>query len=475
MRGYALVGERAASSSPTATGARRRGAALAQLRARSLRWTARASSAPQIDDGRAPRRATWQRELRGADDRARARRPRRRRAQLDAVDGRQGALRRVPQRGRRPAGPPATRRARRRATGSTATPTSSLLLGPRDRRSSIAAQRRRGGAGAARQIVRAAAARWPARRARRSRAATSSARSSGSGAREVVDLGEDVDAMRARIVGRARGACATREARPASAPTPSSSSSPTSPRTTCRSRCARSRASASCCSSATAGQLDERADQYIGFAVDGARRMQDLINDLLAFSRVGRIEQPHTDVDCDAARDERARATSRSAIEESGADDRGRGPLPDGARRRGAAARSCFQNLIGNAIKFRGEAAAASCELDAERDGDVLALPLRRQRDRHRPRVRRADLRHLPAPAPAHAVRGHRHRPRDVPQDRRVPRRPHVARHRADRRGRRVLPSTSRLPAERPENSMTADDSQPISVLLVEDDPATSS
>jgi signal transduction histidine kinase len=46
-----------------------------------------------------------------------------------------------------------------------------------------------------------------------------------------------------------------------------------------------------------AGQLDERADQYIAFAVDGAQRMQRLINDLLAFSRIGRVNAGFTHVD----------------------------------------------------------------------------------------------------------------------------------------------------------------------------------
>ena len=47
------------------------------------------------------------------------------------------------------------------------------------------------------------------------------------------------------------------------------------------------------------GQLDERADQYIAFAVSGAQRMQRLINDLLAFSRIGRVTTGFTDVDLD--------------------------------------------------------------------------------------------------------------------------------------------------------------------------------
>jgi signal transduction histidine kinase len=113
------------------------------------------------------------------------------------------------------------------------------------------------------------------------------------------------------------------------------------------------------------GQLDERADQYIGFAVDGARRMQELINDLLAFSRVGRLERPHSRVDCTTLVAAVCADLARP-LEESGAEVRA-GDLPtvDGDA---TLLRLVFQNLIGNAVKFRGDDAPV-VTIDAERDG----------------------------------------------------------------------------------------------------------
>src|SRR5881296_1087712 len=66
------------------------------------------------------------------------------------------------------------------------------------------------------------------------------------------------------------------------------------------------------------GKLDENADKYIGYAVEGALRMQTLILDLLAFSRVGRGETDRKNGECNAALNN-ALENLRSAIEESGA------------------------------------------------------------------------------------------------------------------------------------------------------------
>jgi signal transduction histidine kinase len=115
------------------------------------------------------------------------------------------------------------------------------------------------------------------------------------------------------------------------------------------------------------GQLDERADQYIAFAVDGAKRMQLLINDLLAFSRVGRVTSPQTDVELDACLSSALRSLE-VLIEETGADVRA-DPLPTVHGESGLLT-LLLQNLIGNAVKFRADA-APRIRLTVGRDGDA--------------------------------------------------------------------------------------------------------
>jgi signal transduction histidine kinase len=99
------------------------------------------------------------------------------------------------------------------------------------------------------------------------------------------------------------------------------------------------------------GKLDADADKYIHYAVDGALRMQKLVQDLLAFSRVGRQGLALENTDCNVAL-QQALKNLEAAIQESGA-------IVECAQLPVLVADSSqlvqvFQNLIGNAIKFRG-------------------------------------------------------------------------------------------------------------------------
>jgi signal transduction histidine kinase len=122
-----------------------------------------------------------------------------------------------------------------------------------------------------------------------------------------------------------------------------------------------------------AGQLDDRADQYIGFAVDGAKRMQMLINDLLAFSRVGRGDPDLVPTPLDGVV-AAAIADLGSAIEDSGAEI-SVGALPTVAADP-TLIRTVFQNVIGNAVKFRSEH-APRVEIEAERSGGFWTVSCR--------------------------------------------------------------------------------------------------
>nr|WP_269329449.1 ATP-binding protein [Kineosporia babensis] len=114
------------------------------------------------------------------------------------------------------------------------------------------------------------------------------------------------------------------------------------------------------------GQLDDRADQYIHFAVDGAKRMQQLINDLLEFSRVGRIGTGAADVDL-AECLKNAMYALEAAREESGAQiEADELPVVHGEA---PLLTQVLQNLIGNAIKFRS-GADPRIRLSVRRNGD---------------------------------------------------------------------------------------------------------
>ncbi len=100
------------------------------------------------------------------------------------------------------------------------------------------------------------------------------------------------------------------------------------------------------------GRLDANADKFLGYVSEGALRMQTLVQDLLAFSRVGRNCAACVRVDCDAAMAE-VLLSLGPAIQESGAVVT-HGALPVVWANRSHMTQ-VLQNLVGNAIKFRGK------------------------------------------------------------------------------------------------------------------------
>lgn len=119
--------------------------------------------------------------------------------------------------------------------------------------------------------------------------------------------------------------------------------------------------------------LDESANEFIEFTVDATKRMQELINDLLLYSRVQTRGQEFADTDCSLVA-ELAIANLKISIEESGAKlhcDQ----LPT-VKGDSSQLLQLFQNLISNAIKFRSEK-PPEIYISAEDSGTAWTLTVR--------------------------------------------------------------------------------------------------
>jgi light-regulated signal transduction histidine kinase (bacteriophytochrome) len=116
------------------------------------------------------------------------------------------------------------------------------------------------------------------------------------------------------------------------------------------------------------GKLDKDADEFIGFAVDGATRMQALIEGLLDYSRVGTRAQEFAPTDAEAVM-KHVKENLSVAIQESGAEITS-DPLPtlmvDDVQ-----FSQVLQNLVSNGIKFHGDGVRPEVHVSAEqKDGE---------------------------------------------------------------------------------------------------------
>ena len=120
-------------------------------------------------------------------------------------------------------------------------------------------------------------------------------------------------------------------------------------------------------------KLDDDADEFIGYTVDGAKRMQMLLHDLLEYSRVGTRGKPFTPVNCEHVV-KQAMANLKIAIEECNASVN-YDTLPTVMGDEGQLVQ-LFQNLIGNAIKFRREE-APQVHISAQRRNNIITFTVK--------------------------------------------------------------------------------------------------
>ncbi len=115
------------------------------------------------------------------------------------------------------------------------------------------------------------------------------------------------------------------------------------------------------------GRLDERADRYIDFIVDGTNQMQQIIQDLLAYSRVQTKAHEFDLIDTNRAL-EQALRNLQVTIRDRGANVTVEGHLPE-IFADGIQITQVFQNLIANALKFQRPGATPEIRVSAVREG----------------------------------------------------------------------------------------------------------
>lgn len=119
--------------------------------------------------------------------------------------------------------------------------------------------------------------------------------------------------------------------------------------------------------------LEPEAQDYLSRVVGGVARMEDLIQDVLAYARLGTAQQPHYPVDCNKVLED-VRGRLRHSIEASGAELTAE-PLPT-VRGDAAQLGQLFQNLLSNALKFHGEA-PPRVRVGAWREGEAWHFAVR--------------------------------------------------------------------------------------------------